>query len=126
MGISGSGKATAPVVFVGYGATAKEIAYDDYKGIDVAGKIVVALRHVPRWTSKEVPFDGPRRDEHASLERKGGLAEINGASGLIVLNDSTEDPAGDKLMPFGFLQGASGVKIPAVQVRRARPPRFSR
>ena len=31
---SGSGTASAPLVFAGYGATAEEFGYDDYAGID--------------------------------------------------------------------------------------------
>src|SRR5262249_32171787 len=61
-GMSGPGKVTAPVVFVGYGATAKASGYDDYKGIDVTGKIVIMLRRTPRWTSAELPFDGGEKD----------------------------------------------------------------
>lgn len=37
----------APLVFVGYGITAPEYDYDDYEGIDVAGKIVVVLSGAP-------------------------------------------------------------------------------
>ena len=44
---SGSGEVTAEVVFVGYGVTAPELNYDDYKGIDVKGKIVLMNRDVP-------------------------------------------------------------------------------
>ena len=35
------------LVYVGYGVTAPELNYDDYKGIDVKGKIVVCERDVP-------------------------------------------------------------------------------
>jgi hypothetical protein len=44
---SGNGEITAEVVFVGYGVTAPELNYDDYKGIDVKGKIVLVNRDVP-------------------------------------------------------------------------------
>ncbi|MGE5420424.1 MAG: M28 family peptidase [Chloroflexota bacterium] len=44
---SGSGEITAEVVYVGYGVTAPELNYDDYKGIDVKGKIVLVNRDVP-------------------------------------------------------------------------------
>lgn len=37
----------APVVFVGFGVTATERAYDDYAGTDVKGKIVVLLDGAP-------------------------------------------------------------------------------
>jgi Zn-dependent M28 family amino/carboxypeptidase len=59
----------APVVFVGYGATAPEFAWDDYKGVDVKGKVILcivgdppsedpkffggkALTYYGRWTYK--------------------------------------------------------------------------
>ena len=44
---SGSGKVKAEVVYVGYGVTAPELNYDDYKNVDVKGKIVLMEREVP-------------------------------------------------------------------------------
>lgn len=44
---SGSGEVTAEVIYAGYGITAPELNYDDYKGIDVEGKIVLIEREVP-------------------------------------------------------------------------------
>ena len=46
-GTSGSGEVTAEVIYVGYGATAPELDYDDYEGVDVKGKIVLMEREVP-------------------------------------------------------------------------------
>lgn len=53
---SGSGEVTAEVVFVGYGVTAPELNYDDYRGIDVKGKIVLMNR--------DVPYTDPRNPEY--------------------------------------------------------------
>ena len=53
---SGSGEVTAEVVYVGYGVTAPELNYDDYKGIDVKGKIVLVNR--------DVPYTDPRNPEY--------------------------------------------------------------
>ncbi|MGZ3755398.1 MAG: M28 family metallopeptidase [Mucilaginibacter sp.] len=39
---------TAPLVFVGYGISAPEFNYDDYKNIDVKGKIVVYISDAPK------------------------------------------------------------------------------
>ena len=39
--------ATAEVVYVGYGITAPELNYDDYKGVDVKGKFVAFEPEVP-------------------------------------------------------------------------------
>jgi hypothetical protein len=44
---SGSGEITAEVVYAGYGITAPELGYDDYKGIDVKGKIIMIERESP-------------------------------------------------------------------------------
>jgi hypothetical protein len=46
-GTSGSGEVTAEVVYAGYGVTAPELRYDDYKGVDVKGKIVLLESEVP-------------------------------------------------------------------------------
>lgn len=46
-GTSGSGELTADVVYVGYGITAPELGYDDYKGVDVKGRIVLMDSEVP-------------------------------------------------------------------------------
>ncbi|MCI0376298.1 MAG: hypothetical protein L0215_01695, partial [Gemmataceae bacterium] len=74
LGLSARGTVSAPIVFAGYGAIAKEINYDDYQGIDVAGKVVLLLRRTPRFRNAAVPFDGPRKEQHAALEMKMGLA----------------------------------------------------
>lgn len=44
---SASGEITAEVIYVGYGATAPELDYDDYAGVDVKGKIVLMEREAP-------------------------------------------------------------------------------
>ncbi|HHF52648.1 MAG TPA: M28 family peptidase [Candidatus Aminicenantes bacterium] len=44
---SGSGEVTAEVVYVGYGITAPELDFDEYKGMDVKGKIVLMEREAP-------------------------------------------------------------------------------
>src|SRR5579859_6895924 len=41
----------APVVYVGFGVTAPEQNYDDYKGIDAKGKIVAMVLEAPNFES---------------------------------------------------------------------------
>ncbi len=50
---SGSGEVTAEVIYVGYGATAPELGYDDYKGVDVKGKIILMEREAPVSPDKD-------------------------------------------------------------------------
>ena len=53
----GDGKAShtfdAPLVFVGYGIQAPEENWDDYKGVDVKGKILVMMVNDPQPTSAQ-------------------------------------------------------------------------
>jgi Peptidase family M28 len=46
----------APVVFVGYGLQEKSIAWDDFKNLDVKGKIVLVLSDAPGRDNPESPF----------------------------------------------------------------------
>lgn len=108
---------TAPVVFVGYGVTAKSIAYDDYAGVDVKGKIVIALRRVPRWNDKDKPFDGVHKEEVASLDFKQYRAQANKAAAIILVNDATE--AKDALVPFAQMANSlTTTTMPYVHVKR--------
>jgi hypothetical protein len=117
LGTSAPGKLTAPIVFVGYGATARGISYDDYAGMDVKGKIVIALRRLPRWTDKEKPFDGVNKDELASLDVKLYRAQASKAAAIILVNDASE--AKDELMPFAAMaKGITTTSIPFVQMKR--------
>lgn len=129
-GLSGAADIKAPIVFAGFGATAPKAGYDDYAGIDVKGKIVLVLRHVPRWSNDATPFDGSRKDQHAGLETKQSLAAANGAAALILVNDAVEADKGDPLMPYDLLARASGgytlanrtgakPRLPFVQLRRS-------
>ncbi len=44
----------AELVFVGYGIVAPERGWDDYRGVDVKGKIVVVLNFNPPWAGEGV------------------------------------------------------------------------
>jgi hypothetical protein len=50
---SGSGEVTAEVIYVGYGITAPDLGYDEYKGMDVKGKIVLMEREAPVSPGKD-------------------------------------------------------------------------
>jgi len=114
--LSASGTVTAPLVFAGYGLTVPSANYDDFKGIDVAGKVVVVLRRVPRWDDKAAPFGGDK-EAYAGYERKIGNGELNRAAAVILVNDQSEMAAGDKFMDG---KGALAAGVPVVQLKRAQ------
>jgi hypothetical protein len=71
----------APVVFVGYGVRAPELGYDDYKGVDVKGKIVAITSGAPP------SFETSLRAHHSDDEMKLADAVERGAIGILVLYD---------------------------------------
>lgn len=66
---------SAPLVFVGYGVEDKRLGLDDYRGLDVKGKIVVTLRGFPKGLPSE-------EGAHVSAS-KFEIAEKHGAIGLV-------------------------------------------
>ncbi len=80
-------KITAPVVFAGYGITAPEYGYDDYRNIDVTGKIAFIFMHEPQENDSASKFLGKKETEHSKLLNKALNARNHGASGLIVIMD---------------------------------------
>ena len=125
--IAGSGGAdlSAQVVFAGYGISAPDLQYDDYAGLDVAGKAVLVLRHEPQEGDENSRFDGREFSDHATFLRKAQVARSHGAAALLVVddpnhsadatfNDWLEDPQAEEyglpllLMPRGRVQEVLG------------------
>ncbi|CAN5788255.1 M20/M25/M40 family metallo-hydrolase [soil metagenome] len=83
-------KLSAPLVFVGFGVVAPEHKRDDYAGLNVKGKIVVALSGAPSAYQTE------ERAYYSSGRTKRRLAEARGAVGYIQVNTVGDE----KLYPF--------------------------
>jgi hypothetical protein len=81
---AGQNTIEAPVVFAGYGISAPKLGYDDYKELDVKGKIVLVLSRTPedRFGSTEVAHLG-------RLSTKLVAAAQHGAAGLLILPTPT-------------------------------------
>lgn len=90
MAAGGSGKLDAPLVFAGYGITAKDLDYDDYAGLDVKDKVVVILRKEPQVNDPKSKFDGEKPSQHALFMRKISNAFEHGAAAILFVNDSNE------------------------------------
>lgn len=119
VGLSGKGAVTAPLVFVGYGVTANNLPYDDYQGVDVAGKVVIMLRKTPRPENAHVPFDGAQSAFHAGLETKLVKADLNKAAAVLFVNDHETARNADPLMEFAYTAASgSPAKVPVLHVRR--------
>ncbi len=80
---SDTGEVTAEVVYVGYGITAPELGYDDYKGVNVKGKIVMMEREVPVSTKNEEEFKKWR--PYSFHQYKVKNAKAHGAAGMLYI-----------------------------------------
>src|SRR6266403_6318844 len=75
------------LVFVGYGATAPEYKWDDYKGTDVKGKILLVLVNDPPAPASEPNlFGGKAMTYYGRWTYKYEEAERRGAAGMLIVH----------------------------------------
>lgn len=91
----------AEVVFVGYGITAPEEDWDDFKDVDLTGKVLLVMNNDPE-DDPEL-FAGPRRLYYGRWSYKYEEAARRGAVGAIVIH--TTHSAG---YPFQVIQTGQG------------------
>ena len=76
--------ADAEVVFVGYGIEAPEYQWDDFKGADLRGKVLLMLNNDPDWDPKL--FEGTQRLYYGRWTYKYESAARHGAAGAIIIH----------------------------------------
>lgn len=82
----------SPMVFVGYGIDAPEYGWNDYRGIDVRGKTVVALISDPGAASKDSKlFGGRSMTAYGLPEYKLREAARHGAAGILLIHEQSLD-----------------------------------
>jgi len=77
----------AEVVFVGYGIQAPEEQWDDFKGVDLNGKILLMLNDDPDWDPDL--FDGERKLYYGRWMYKYESAGRQGAAGAIIVHTTS-------------------------------------
>jgi Zn-dependent M28 family amino/carboxypeptidase len=78
----------APIVFVGYGVTAPERQWDDFKGMDVKGKIIVVLINDPDFETGSGDFGGKAMTYYGRWTYKYEEAARQGAAGVLVVHET--------------------------------------
>jgi hypothetical protein len=114
-----------PVVFAGYGITAKNssrlpgLDYDDYAGVDVKGKAVLVLRREPQQHDEKSPFEGKKDSSFATFQHKAVNAMQHGAGAVILVNNLAGlDAAGDRVLEFSQAGVAPISNIPFLMMTR--------
>jgi Zn-dependent M28 family amino/carboxypeptidase len=91
------------IVFAGYGINAPDYAWNDYEGLDLAGKTVVVLVNDPGFvTGDSSLFDGRAMTYHGRWTYKYEEAARQGALGVVVVHETAA--AG---YPWSVLAGGS-------------------
>jgi Zn-dependent M28 family amino/carboxypeptidase len=83
----------APLVFVGYGVTARERQWDDYKGIDLRGKVAVYLINDPDFSAQKDEavagkFGDRRMTYYGRWTYKFEEAARHGAVAALIIHDT--------------------------------------
>jgi hypothetical protein len=126
--ISAERESNAPVVFAGYGITAPEHHYDDYKNINAKGKIVLVLRHEPGENDESSPFEGRKLSKYGTFLTKILNAQKHGAVGILFVTDPKNHK--DLSVVGSFLSGTDWPSLQKKQLKddedlkymRFRPP----
>ncbi|MEE4273887.1 MAG: M28 family peptidase [Thermoanaerobaculales bacterium] len=90
----------AEVVFVGYGIQAPEEDWDDFKGVDVSGKVLLMLNDDPHW-DPEI-FAGERKLYYGRWRYKYESAARQGAAAALIVH--TTPSAG---YPWGVVRSSN-------------------
>jgi Zn-dependent M28 family amino/carboxypeptidase len=104
------------LVFVGYGVTAPEYQWDDFKGVDVKGKTIVVLVNDPQVPASSDPskldeqiFNGNAMTYYGRWSYKYEEAARRGAAGIFIVHETR--PAG---YPYSVVQGFLGERFDLV------------
>ena len=79
---------SVPLVFVGYGVTAPERNWDDFKGVDVRGKIIVELINDPDFETGKGDFGGKAMTYYGRWTYKYEEAAKRGAAGVLIVHET--------------------------------------
>ncbi|MEO6086754.1 MAG: hypothetical protein ABIQ18_26930, partial [Umezawaea sp.] len=81
----------AEVVFVGYGSAAPEFGWDDFKGVDVRGKVLLVLVNDPPAPAGEPAlFGGRAMTYYGRWTYKFEEAERRGAAGMLIVHTTEQ------------------------------------
>jgi Zn-dependent M28 family amino/carboxypeptidase len=76
---------TAPVVLAGFGVTAPELKYDDYRDVDANGKVVLMISGSPKT------FPNDQRAFYSAFDVKRRNAAAHGAVGVLMVSSITDE-----------------------------------
>ena len=127
---SADAEARGRVTFAGFGIHAPELNWDDYRGRNVAGQIVLLLEGDPERDDPKSRFDGLVTSEYANTLRKALAAQSLGATAVLFADPRATRPFAataraywpakpPHLERYTLATHMDRVRIPALQVSPA-------
>jgi Zn-dependent M28 family amino/carboxypeptidase len=106
MGGGADGTLTAPVVFVGYGISEPSVGFDELKGLNLKGKIVLVLSDAPGRDNPQAPLQKTKelKDKYFPAAPQGDMMVMMARGGPQRFNKLTEI---NKLGPAAIVQVAN-------------------
>jgi peptidase M28-like protein/PDZ domain-containing protein/PA domain-containing protein len=112
LAVSADGDGSGEVVFVGYGITAPDLGYDDYAGLDVGGRIVLAMTGEPRGRDPASPFRRPEAYHYSERSHKVINAREHGARAVLLV--ARPGAARDTLPPLRGITQPWGIQAASI------------
>ena len=115
--LDGSGNVAlkaVPLVFCGYGVKAPERKWDDFKGVDLHGKIMVVLINDPDFETGVGDFGGKAMTYYGRWTYKFEEAARQGAAGVIIVHET--EPAA-----YGWAVVKNSGTVPSFDIVRENP-----
>jgi hypothetical protein len=109
-----------PLVFAGYGISARELKYDDYASVDARGAAVLVFSHEPQEQDSSSKFDGKHPTRYSLLLEKAMAAKNHGAAALIIVGDPVHPNDLATFTGFAKDPQAQNFGLPVLRVDRGR------
>lgn len=113
LAFSSAGSAKGDVVFAGYGIVARELDFDEYAGLDVRGKVVLALRFAPGGDDTQSKWGA-----FMALRLKAAHARERGAAALLLATGPLSGQKRDELVPLRSDASLVDAGLPVFSIRR--------
>jgi hypothetical protein len=108
-----------PVVFAGYGISSPSMKYDDYAGLNVAGRVVLIFSHEPQENRRDSRLNGTQPLRETTLFAKAQAARTRGARALLIVSDPTHERDQADYAQFPLEPDTDDHGIPVLRVARA-------
>ncbi|MDQ3471607.1 MAG: M28 family peptidase [Pseudomonadota bacterium] len=105
---------SVPLLFAGYGVTAPERQWDDFKDVDVKGKMLVVLVNDPDFEGGEGDFGGKAMTYYGRWSYKYEEAARRGAAGVMIVHET--EPAS-----YGWATVKNSFPAPNFDIVRQNP-----